>query len=223
MEEVGNEDVMDEFDNDNLRVRHGPTEMNIKDEINISEFSSSKKIPGHQNHQKVKDHGLKREVKQQIREEPSQQDDNYYEILASNEYVGIDPGTVKSSVTFWCKCSMPPKGQSGCLTDQCENRAKRGECDLPLCKAGDQCSNRSIQNNAPNKLAITEGFGESIVVATQDVASGVFMGQYTGQVLAKQKFEEKVQTDYAKQQKLFAMPLNEELVLDASTKGSITR
>ena len=57
MEEVGNEDVMDEFDNDNLRVGNGPTEMNIEDEINISEFSSSKKIPGHLKQQNLKDQG----------------------------------------------------------------------------------------------------------------------------------------------------------------------
>ena len=166
---------------------------------------------------------MKREVKQQIREESSQQDDSYYEILASNEYLDIDPAAVKSSLTFWCKCSMPPKGQSGCLSNQCENRAKRVECDLPLCKAGDQCSNRNIQNNAATKLAITEGFGESIVVATQDVVSGEYMGQYTGQVLNKQGLQERIKTEYSKQQKLYVLPLTQELVVDASSKGSICR
>jgi len=222
VEEKVNDEVIDEFDDDNLRVENIPTNMDIEDEVNNSEFSA-KKVPAYNNQQSAKDQGLKREVKQQIREESSPQDDSYYEILASNEYLDIDPASVKSSLTFWCKCSMPPKGQSGCLTDQCENRAKRVECDLPLCKAGDQCSNRSIQNNAPSKLAITEGFGESIVVATQDVVGGVFMGQYTGQVLSKHKFEEKINSEYRKQQKLYSLPLNEELVVDASTKGSITR
>ena len=87
---------------------------------------------------------LKREVniKQQVREESYQQEEGgYYEVLTANEYLGVDPAQAKSSLTFWCKCPMPPKGQSGCLAE-CENRAKRVECDLPLCKAGDQCSNR---------------------------------------------------------------------------------
>jgi hypothetical protein len=88
-----------------------------------------------------KEVNLKREVKQQVREEPMQQEEGYYEVLTANEYLGIDPANVKSSLTFWCKCPLPPKGQSGCLAG-CENRAKRVECDLPLCKAGDQCSNR---------------------------------------------------------------------------------
>ena len=92
-----------------------------------------------------KEVNLKREVKQQIREESmSQQEEGYYEVLSANEYLGIDPATVKSSLTHWCKCPMPPKGQSGCLAE-CENRVKKVECDLPLCKAGEQCSNRVSQ------------------------------------------------------------------------------
>lgn len=168
---------------------------------------------------------LKREVniKQQVREESYQQEEGgYYEVLTANEYLGVDPAQVKSSLTFWCKCPMPPKGQSGCLAE-CENRAKRVECDLPLCKAGDQCSNRVIQNNTSLKLAITEGFGESIVVATEDVSSGVYLGQYTGQVVAKQGLEEKINKEYTKQQKLHVLPLNQELVVDATAKGSICR
>ena len=73
------------------------------------------------------------------------------------------------------------------------------------------------------KLAITEGFGESIVVATEDIASGVFLGQYTGQVMSKKGLEERITTEYNKQQKLHVLPLNQELVLDASMKGSICR
>ena len=80
-----------------------------------------------------------------------------------------------------------------------------------------------IQNSTALKLAITEGFGESIVVATQDVASGGYMGEYTGQVLSKQGLEERIRTEYNKQQKLHVLPLNQELVVDASTKGSICR
>ena len=92
-----------------------------------------------------KEINLKREVKQQIREESmNQQEEGYYEVLSANEYLGIDPVSVKSSLTHWCKCPMPPKGQSGCLAE-CENRVKKVECDLPLCKAGDQCSNRVSQ------------------------------------------------------------------------------
>ena len=72
-------------------------------------------------------------------------------------------------------------------------------------------------------MAITEGFGESIVVATEDVSSGVYLGQYTGQVVAKQGVEEKINKEYTKQQKLHVLPLNQELVVDATAKGSICR
>ena len=82
-------------------------------------------------------------MKQQIREEPTSQEAEYYEVLESNEYLGVDPNILKSALTFWCKCPQPPKGQSGCLTE-CENRAKRVECDSPLCNARDQCSTRVL-------------------------------------------------------------------------------
>ena len=84
---------------------------------------------------------IKKEKFQQSKDGVSRQDVDFYELLSSNEYVDIDQVSLKSSVTFWCKCPLPPKGQSGCAFE-CENRSKRVECELPLCKAGDQCSNR---------------------------------------------------------------------------------
>ena len=84
---------------------------------------------------------IKKEKFQQSKDGVSSQDVDFYELLPTNEYVDIDPASLKSSVTFWCKCPLPPKGQNGCVSD-CENRSKRVECELPLCKAGDQCSNR---------------------------------------------------------------------------------
>eukprot|EP00092_Neocalanus_flemingeri_P041191 GFUD01044851.1.p1 GENE.GFUD01044851.1~~GFUD01044851.1.p1 ORF type:complete len:723 (+),score=194.21 GFUD01044851.1:60-2228(+) len=191
-------------------------------DISESAFTESAPLPATAALGQKKEVKMKKEVKQQIREEPHSQDEEYYEVLTVNEYLGLDPASVKSSLTFWCKCPMPPKGQSGCLAE-CENRAKRVECDVPLCKAGEQCGNRAIQNNTAIKIAITEGFGVSIVVATEDIPRGVFLGQYTGQVLAKKELDERIVKEYTKQQKLYVLPLNQDLVIDASIKGSICR
>ena len=72
------------------------------------------------------------------------------------------------------------------------------------------------------KLAITEGFGESIVVATENIKSGSFLGQYTGQIVSKQKLEEKLSTE-SNAKKQYVLPLSKDLVIDATDKGSICR
>ena len=64
-----------------------------------------------------------------------------YEILLSNEFYGVDPMELKANEESWCSCAPPTKGELGCQ-ENCDNRAKRIECDIMLCKAGDQCGNR---------------------------------------------------------------------------------
>ena len=82
---------------------------------------------------------------------------------------------------------------------------------------------QAIQNNTAIKVAITEGFGVSIVVATEDIPRGAYLGQYTGQVVSTENVEERIANEYTKQQKLHILPLNQDLVVDASVKGSICR
>ena len=65
-----------------------------------------------------------------------------YEILLSNEFYGVDPMELKAKEESWCSCAPPTgKGELGCQ-EGCDNRSKRIECDIMLCKAGDQCGNR---------------------------------------------------------------------------------
>ena len=80
-----------------------------------------------------------------------------------------------------------------------------------------------MQNKTVQKIAVTEGFGVSIVVATEDLASGAFLAQYTGQVMNRQALEQRINEEHTKQQKLHVFPINKELVVDASLKGSICR
>ena len=96
-----------------------------------------------------------------VKQEPQQMSDigdqeDGYEVLASNEYTGVDPRSDKyelSSYIFqlhirtnrwsvfreagesWCKCPPPDgKGELGCQGEECDNRARRVECDLMLCR-----------------------------------------------------------------------------------------
>ena len=70
-------------------------------------------------------------------------------------------------------------------------------------------------------LAVTEAG----VVVTHDLTMDTFIGQYTGQLMSRDMFEEKLRTEYINtgNLKLHVMPLNDDLVIDATIKGSICR
>ena len=161
-----------------------------------------------------------------VKQEPGMvegMDDANYEILSTNEFYGVDPMSLKAAEESWCSCGPVDDGQGvlGCVVD-CDNRSKRVECDTMLCKAGDQCSNRAMQLQTQPLMAATDN---GTVLATKDMAPGTFIGQYTGQVMTKDTFEEKLRTEYVNNQslKLHVIPLNEELVVDATVKGSMSR
>jgi len=147
--------------------------------------------------------------------------DSDYEILTVNEYYGVDPETFKTSQDSWCSCHPPEgPGEIGCL-DNCENRDKRTECSLMLCRVGDLCGNRAMQVQTQPLLAQTEAG----VIVTHDLMAGSFVGQFTGQVMTRDTFEQKLSTEYVNNGnlKLHVIPLNAELVVDATIKGSVCR
>ena len=165
--------------------------------------------------------------------------------LTSNEYYQLDPLTVKAD-TELCKCPPVGKGEAGCgqgrkrysliildfiqiltsnqivfqLCSECENRARRVECGGE-CQAGDVCTNRALQTAGPPPLAFSEG---SLVV-TSSTQQGDLLAQYTGQVMTRHTFQARLTEEYIKEQdlSLHVFPLSEDLVVDATSKGSICR
>ena len=103
---------------------------------------------------------------------------------------------------------------------ECENRARRVECGGE-CQAGDVCTNRALQTAGPPPLAFSEG---SLVV-TSSTQQGDLLAQYTGQVMTRHTFQARLSEEYIKEQdlSLHVFPLSEELVVDATSKGSICR
>ena len=163
-----------------------------------------------------------------VKQEPQQltggedQEDSSYEILSTNEFHGVDPISIKAKDDSWCSCQAPEaKGEIVCL-ENCENRAKRVECSVMLCRAGEQCGNRAVQLQTQPLLAVNQA---GAVVATHDLEAGSFIGQYTGQVMTRDKFEEILNNEYVLSQnlKLHVLPLSVDLVVDATAKGSICR
>ena len=102
----------------------------------------------------------------------------------------------------------------------CENRARRVECGVE-CQAGDVCTNRALQTAGPPPLAFSEG---SLVV-TSSTQQGDLLAQYTGQVMTRHTFQARLTEEYIKEQdlSLHVFPLSEDLVVDATSKGSICR
>ena len=150
------------------------------------------------------------------------QEDSNYEILSTNDFHGVDPAAIKAKEDSWCSCQAPEgKGEIVCLQN-CDNRAKRIECSVMLCKAGEQCGNRAVQLQTQPLLAVNQA---GAVVATHDLEAGSFIGQYTGQVMTRDKFEEILNNEYVLSQnlKLHVLPLSVDLVVDATAKGSICR
>ena len=66
---------------------------------------------------------------------------------------------------------------------------------------------------------------EAGVVVTHDLVAGSFIGQYTGQVMTRESFEDKLRNEYINNEslKLHVIPLTEDLVIDATSKGSVCR
>jgi len=60
---------------------------------------------------------------------------------------------------------------------------------------------------------------------THDLVAGSFIGQYTGQVMTRESFEDKLRNEYINNEslKLHVIPLTEDLVIDATSKGSVCR
>ena len=96
------------------------------------------------------------------------------------------------------------------------------ECSPNDCPAGGDCSNRALQTLSQGPLPLT--FSGSSLVATTNLQAGAVLAQYTGEVMTKETFKARLEGEYAQQDlSLHVFPLTEELVVDATSKGSIIR
>ena len=108
-------------------------------------------------------------------------------------------------------------GEAACETD-CENRARRVECSE--CPAGARCSNRALQTLGSPPLTFSGG---NLTAATR-LEAGALVAQYTGEVMSRETFISRLEQEYAQQDSsLYVFPLTEELVVDATSKGSVIR
>ena len=88
------------------------------------------------------------------------------------------------------------------------------------CQVGaQQCTNRALQNLSSPPLTFSGGN----LSATTNLEAGAVLGQFTGEVMTREAFQTRL-VEYAQQDySLYVYPLTEELVVDATSKGSVIR
>ena len=145
-----------------------------------------------------------------------------YQVLEVNLYSGsLEPEDVSNKdedTELWCKCLPPLKGEGGC-GEGCENRMRRVECRREYCRAGHECENMAISNRTADKVRLDQGR----LVATEGVAPGRFLAQYTGEVISRQELEVRLIYSYKTGQNVYVLPLGDGAVVDATSKGGQCR
>jgi len=142
------------------------------------------------------------------------------EELTSNEYYQLEPEDLRSEPEVRCSCGPGEKGEASCVSS-CDNRARRFECSTQ-CSAGDQCTNRALQTRGSTSPPLT--FSAGSLVVSEHLEPGDLVAQYTGQVMTRDTFQSRLE-EYAQHEdlSLHVYPLSDDLVVDATTKGSICR
>ena len=94
------------------------------------------------------------------------------------------------------------------------------ECG-PGCVSGEQCTNRALRTAGPPPLSDLDG----VLLVTTSLQVGDLVGQYTGQVMTRETFQTRLGEEYVREHdlSLHVFPLTEDLVVDATRKGSISR
>ena len=88
------------------------------------------------------------------------------------------------------------------------------------CQAGAQCTNRALQTLGSPPLTFSGGN----LTVTTNLEAGALVAQYTGEVMTREAFQSRLEEEYAQQEySLYVYPLTEELVVDATSKGSVIR
>ena len=88
------------------------------------------------------------------------------------------------------------------------------------CQAGAQCTNRALQSLTSPPLTFSGGN----LTVTTNLEAGAVLGQFTGEVMARETFQTRLEEEYAQQDfSLYVFPLTEQLVVDATSKGSVIR
>ena len=142
-------------------------------------------------------------------------------IIAKNKY---QPGVEKkayqdSLIAGKCDCK---KLKNEC-DEQCHNRSMCIECDVKIC--GKDCTNTAITTNRLVKgvekyLTPQKGWG---VRTTDNIYKKQLILEYTGEVMFKEIFKERMQTIYKDDRHHYCLEIGNNIVIDGHRMGSLCR
>ena len=126
-----------------------------------------------------------------------------------------------------CDCFISKEeiesGELGCGED-CINRLLMIECGAS-CSLGDLCSNKRFQKcqNAPCVVFDTEKKGLGLKTM-KTLASGDFIMEYVGEVINNKQLEKRaLQYSQENHQHYYLMALRNDMIIDATSKGNVSR
>ncbi|CAM9885198.1 unnamed protein product, partial [Ectocarpus fasciculatus] len=149
--------------------------------------------------------------------------------ITSNVYLSKKPPAKDVGEGHRCGCVLPSDGTAGC-TEACSNRATFEECAKRTCglEGKGVCGNRKIQRYKQEymrrKVCIKDVGPKGIgLVAKARIPVGALIGEYVGEVMSEDQWQERQALLHADEKHKFVMDLGESEVIDASQKGSILR
>lgn len=157
-----------------------------------------------------------------MQEQDSQQ--AAWTLIKHNMYLHRSRKTPIIDEMMVCHCTPPKDGSSGC-GDECLNRMLNIECVQGTCPCGDLCSNQQFQKQQYAKVQCFRcGNNCFELQALEDIAKGMFLIEYVGEVLDIQAYGAR-QKEYASrsQKHSYFMALNRIEVIDACVKGNLGR
>ncbi|XP_065185032.1 histone-lysine N-methyltransferase SETD2-like [Sycon ciliatum] len=128
-----------------------------------------------------------------------------------------------------CDCDLEyddeGKPLEGCGED-CINRLLMIECNPKSCPCGEFCSNQRFQKkqNAPVEVYHTHSAKGWGLRAQSDIADGVFVREYVGEVCSFVEFQRRTE-EYHEQGRRhhYFMTLRSDQIIDATLRGSVSR
>ncbi|XP_062699924.1 probable histone-lysine N-methyltransferase CG1716 [Aedes albopictus] len=149
-----------------------------------------------------------------------------FETIRENMY-HCDKVISKEAKKMTCDCFLTgeeiDRGELGCGED-CLNRLLMIECGS-RCIIGERCTNKRFQKLEYSNCQVfrteKKGFG---IQASTEIVPGDFIMEYVGEVLNSEQFDERAEL-YSKEknQHYYFMALRSDAIIDATTKGNISR
>ena len=147
-----------------------------------------------------------------------------FEIIKQSIYLCTRPQVEKA---LKCYCSYDPSTDNpeDACGESCLNRATYIECNPNKCPCGEHCQNQRIQKSdfKPIEVFKTEKKGWG-VRSLEDIPAETFVIEYSGDVVDKSQFLERVQEyDSAGSRHYYFMNLTNNIIIDATKRGNNSR